>query len=311
MPVQRILKGGRRRPPALFPAPRRKGRVRSFDGTTLAWSLFGPPTGRGLPIVCLNGIGVSTFFWKYLVGYFSPSHPVLLWDYRGHGSSELPKVPENVTMESNARDLAAVMDAAELNRGLIIGHSMGAQVLFEFYRRFPRRVSALVPFLGTYKNPVDTFFDTEYSRYLFEAAHFLVKTLPGPATRLVRSVVRNPLTLPLARLFLINPDLMKEEDLRPYLDHLARLDLVFFFRMAKEMQNHSAEDVLARIKVPTLILGGTDDVFTPVRLSQEMHRRIRGSELLIIPLGSHAAIVEQPQLVNLRLEKFMRDHALA
>jgi pimeloyl-ACP methyl ester carboxylesterase len=59
--------------------------------------------------------------------------------------------------------------------------------------------------------------------------------------------------------------------------------------------------------VPTLVVAGERDLFTPRHLSLEMAQRIRGAELLEIPRGSHAALIEQPELVNLRLEKFLRE----
>jgi len=57
--------------------------------------------------------------------------------------------------------------------------------------------------------------------------------------------------------------------------------------------------------VPTLIVAGTDDTFTPYWLSEEMHARIRGSELLTVPGGTHVAPIEHPELITLRLEKFL------
>jgi pimeloyl-ACP methyl ester carboxylesterase len=45
---------------------------------------------------------------------------------------------------------------------------------------------------------------------------------------------------------------------------------------------------------------------TPPALSLEMQRKIKDSEMLLIPGGSHAALFEQPELINLRLDKFLR-----
>ena len=62
---------------------------------------------------------------------------------------------------------------------------------------------------------------------------------------------------------------------------------------------------LPHVDVPTLIVAGTDDTFTPYWLSEEMHARIPGSELLTVPGGTHVAPIEHPELITLRLEKFL------
>lgn len=56
--------------------------------------------------------------------------------------------------------------------------------------------------------------------------------------------------------------------------------------------------VLPTIKVPTLIMVGQEDTVTPIAWSQDMHRAIDGSELVIIEGASHASILEQPRQAN-------------
>lgn len=107
--------------------------------------------GHGEPaIVCCNGVGVSTFFWKYAVRYFAPQRHVVTWDYRGHNSSGLPKKLSHraLSMSTNAHDLAAVLDACEIPRAVLLGHSMGCQVILEFWHQYPERVAGLVPICG-------------------------------------------------------------------------------------------------------------------------------------------------------------------
>ena len=74
--------------------------------------------------------------------------------------------------------------------------------------------------------------------------------------------------------------------------------------MVRAAQEHDAADMLGNILCPALIVAGERDLFTPRHLSLEMAQRIPRAELLEIPRGSHAALIEQPELINLRLEKF-------
>jgi len=286
--------------------------VRADDGQRLyshAW-------GEGQAIVCCNGIGVSTGFWRYIQRYFQASHKVILWDYRGHGRSPLPEDFSLMTISRMARDLEAVLEAHEVDRAVLVGHSMGSQVILEHYRHFPNRAAALVPVLGTYGKPVDTFFGTPILGHLFPVLHPLAQRAWRFIQGATRWGARSPLAFPVARrLGILNPSLCKAEDMAPYLEHLATLDMRVFLALAGDMARHSAESLLAHIRAPVLIIGGEQDVFTPVALSHEMHELIPGSELLILPGGSHAGLVEQPELINLRIEKFLRErvttHAVA
>ena len=120
------------------------------DGLQLYYRLLG---SKGPVMVCCNGIGVSTFFWKYLAEHFRKEFRVLLWDYRGHGRSLPPSdiKSADLSMARNARDLHCVLETiAPGEPAIFMGHSMGCQVILEYYQHQADRVTALVPMLGTY-----------------------------------------------------------------------------------------------------------------------------------------------------------------
>lgn len=286
------------------------------DGTELYARRTRGTHAGGVPLVCCNGIGVATFFWKYVERHFAHEHPVILWDYRGHGESGPPPSLEDLTMEQNARDLLAVLDSFEVEKAVLAGHSMGVQVILEFYRQHPERVAGLVPTLGTYGKPVHTFMD---SPILAPLAFMLFHRVVMRSGRKIANIQRNALKKPwvarmaarVARLArLVHPAMMPQADLEAYLKHFGDFDPEVFFRMAEKMAFHSAEDVLEKIKVPTLVIAGEKDIFTPLWLSEEMTDRIPGARLLVIPQGSHAALVEQPELLCLAIEKMIRDNDL-
>lgn len=288
------------------------GYTESFDSTRIWYKVVGK---RGLTLALCNGLGVSTFFWRYMEEHFKPTLTVLTWDYRGHGRSERPET-EDFSMQANAKDLKAVFDDLGIDKAIIGGHSMGVQVIFEFYNMFPERVLGLIPMLGPYQSPADTFLDFKGSKYAFEAVYRLAMRRPEFVKAVWDRMMRLSFGLRTAgflaklskKLMFINPDLVKEEDFRPYFEHLRKIDILVFFKMARYMQDHSAAEILPRIKVPTLIIAGEYDIFTPVWLSEKMHEMIQGSELLVVRMGGHGALVEQPELVNLRIEKFIRDY---
>lgn len=283
------------------------GTASGVGGVPLHYDVY----GSGEPaIVCCNGVGVSTFFWKYVVEYFSPTHRVVTWDYRGHNRSGMPDdmAPENFTIPINARDCLAVLDDARVDKAVFLGHSMGCQVIFELWKQAPERVAGLIPICGPYGKPLDTALGfPQLSHALFDTLYGAVTTFPDEIQSVIRPLLRSPLPMQIARMGAINAHLAPADDMQPYFDHLSQMELQVFFLMFGEMQRHDAGPWLGKIDAPTLVVAGEHDLMTPLSLSHEMQERIPDAELLILPKGSHAGLIEHPDLLNLRIEKFLRE----
>jgi len=299
--------------PELFGDPTSSGMTTTNDGAAIAWQSFGKPRKDWPTVVCCNGVGCSTFFWHYLARYFRERGQVLIWDYRGHGDSSFPKdIRSEMTIPRMAEDLEAVLVDAKVERGVAIGHSMGAQVILEHLRNHPGRIRGLVPLLGTYGHPLKTFFDTALVATLFPIAYHFVRNLPYPVQAVTKFLSGSRITLPAAAITrMVNGTTIKASDLKAYMENLASLDMRVFIEMANDMGKHTAEDILGAIKIPVLVMGGERDIYTPIHRSHRLHALVPGSELLIIPGGSHAGLVEQPELINLRLEKFIKERVIA
>lgn len=282
----------------------KEGEVRSFDGTRI----FYHSIGQGIPLICCNGLGVPTFFWKFFENFFKHSHQVVIFDYRGHGNSASPKNMKNSTVEALVEDAKAVLDTLEIKKGVFIGFSLGTQVILEFYRSYPKRVSALIPCLGTYGKPMDTFYNSPLSKYLYEVVTFVGTMFPKQGNWISRFLLKNPFWYQLGGLLkMIDTGMASKDDARIYVDHILSLDPQFFTNLLRSVQNHSTESILKKIKVPTLIIGAENDQFTPVWISKKMFRTIPKSELFVVKKGTHSALLEQPELINLRIEKFLRE----
>lgn len=283
----------------------KEGTVRSFDGTRIAYRSY----GRGRPaIICCNGLGVGTFFWVYLERFFRVSHQVVTWDYRGHGKSELKRNRRHYTLDAMVRDCLAVQNALKIKKGIFLGHSLGVQVILEFYRRHPERVAALVPCFGTYGHPMDNFYNTRLSRYLFRLTYLLSTTLPKQSHWISRLLLDNPLSFWMGGLLkIMHTGMIKKEDVDRYIKHILSVDPLFFTMLLKSAQDHTAEGMLQKVKVPTLIISGEFDQFTPVWISKKMNRLIPKSELFVMTKATHAGLVEQPDLINLKIEKFLQE----
>jgi pimeloyl-ACP methyl ester carboxylesterase len=281
------------------------GYARTDDGEQLHWRRI----GQGPPVVLCNGVGVSTFFWKYLVAELRVDHTVLLWDYRGHGRSARIRDPlqTNLSVERHADDCALVMAAAGIEApAVVVGHSMGCQVALELRRRHPARVSGLVLALGTAGNALETFFDWGGSPRMFQAVRDLVFAIGAPVNLLVRPLLESPLAWEVAtRARLVDPYYTRREDLTRYLAHLSSLDQRMFWTSVLSLQRHDAWGTLPALGCPLLVIAAENDNFTPMWCSEKMVRLTPGAELMVLADGTHAALVEQPETLNHRIRRFI------
>jgi pimeloyl-ACP methyl ester carboxylesterase len=295
----------------------RSGDATTDDGLGIHWRLV----GRGPAIVCCNGVGVGTFFWKYLVAHFSSTHSVLVWDYRGHGRSDRRLDPHTADMgiERHADDLAIVLDAAAAecpesftSPALLVGHSMGCQVALETRRRHPERVAGLVLMLGTAGKALQTFFDNPRSPAFFRMAHRIIFRSGPRSNELIRPLLKSPAAWKFATQFsLVDPYYTKQEDMLPYLDHLASLDQRLFIENVLKTNDHDAWDLLPELDLPLLVIAAENDKFTPMWCSEKMVELTKDAELLVLADASHAALIEQPETINFRLERFIRERMWA
>ncbi len=92
------------------------------DGTTIAWSRF----GTGEPVILVHGITESAASFDPITERLATTHQVVTFDLRGHGESGRAA---DYGLAAMASDIAAVTDAAELQRPHLVGHSLGGAVV--------------------------------------------------------------------------------------------------------------------------------------------------------------------------------------
>lgn len=284
-----------------------EGTVKSFDGTPIWYK----SVGKGVPIVFCNGLGCSTFFFSYLIDYFKRNFQVVMWDYRGHGRSAPPSFKKNHTIKALTLDLKAVMNKLKIKKAILVGHSMGTQVLYEFYSKYPSRCVAIVSCFGTFGKPMDTLYDSPLSKYIFEIIYIFNHLFPRISNLIGTFILKNPLWFELGgALKLLKPFMADKKILRQYTNHITNVDPIFLTKLTLNLQEHTIEPIIKKLKIPTLIIAGKEDAFTPLWVSKKMHRIIPKSELFVVQKGTHVALVEQPELINLRIEKFLKEKVI-
>lgn len=281
--------------------------VEAADGTRLFSGLLGAESAR-TPLVLNDGIGCDGFVWRYLAPHVAEERQVLHWHYRGHGRSGLPEDASRLTIPHLAEDLLRVMDAHGVERAVVAGHSMGTQVSLELYRLAPERVAGLALLCGSFGRVTHT----------FHGSDMLSQVLPGirAAARKHRGIARAiwgrvPTALAYRVACLsgeVDAVTIREDDFRRYWEHIAVMDPEVFLQLLESAGDHSAQDLLPEITVPALVLAAENDTFTPSELAAAMADQMPRGELFSIRGGSHAAPVEQPMMVQLRLDKFFAEH---
>ena len=282
----------------------REGFVDAEDGTRIFYRV----AGEGPPVVLCDGILCDGFVWKYLRPALARSHRVVHWHYRGHGRSGRPRDPNRIHIRDHASDLWRVVDGVGgIDRVALAGHSMGTQVCLEGYRAHPERTAGMILVCGSYGRITRTFHGTDA----------LAKILPvvlefrAQYPRLFRGMLAltpTKIALAIARMSReIDPIRTRTEDMLPYFEHLSGMDPEVFLRMLEAAGTHSAEDLLRSVRTPTLVVAAELDGFTPPRLAEQMADMIDGAEFTLVSEGSHSVPIEQPELVNARVEKFLSE----
>jgi pimeloyl-ACP methyl ester carboxylesterase len=281
--------------------------TRTLDGIDLTYQVT---DGQGPWLLLVNGLAGNASPWSHLVDYLRPSYRFITWNYRGLYGDKTPQPPDGLSLPVvHARDLRAVLDAEGIETAVWAAWSGGAQIALEAWRDAEERATHLIllnPTLGCMNtgplDPLRTHF-TPRLLGLLERAHWLL----APATH---RAARWPETASwLKRLGVVGPT----TDERCFSDvtaSFADINIEAFFRNLSELETHDPSAVLETIGVPTLVVIGQRDRLAPREKLEAAARRIAKVETFVIRGATHYAPIEYPELINLRVEKFLREHGI-
>ena len=278
--------------------------VTASDGT----NLYVRRRNAAAPVTALlcDGIACDGFIWRFLVDDLLPDAGILHWNYRGHGRSHTPVDTALVSISAFVDDLEAVRTSCVDGPTVLIGHSMGCQVVLEGYRRNPRNIAGIVLICGA----------PGRITHSFKGSDSLAHALP----KLIARVERNPR---IARALWSNvpPNLSARvalamgevdagidlQDIVKYSEHVAGLEPLMFLRMLQAVGEETAEDMLSRVAVPTLVIAGDQDSFTPPHLAEAMAAKLPDSELMMVPGATHVVPIERREAVRDRIQAFIHN----
>jgi pimeloyl-ACP methyl ester carboxylesterase len=267
--------------------------------------------GSGPAVVLLHGYPFDRSMWREQIDFLSThGFRVVAPNLRGFGemvvqtsvcnssapNHRLKSMPLNETdqtintMAGMAGDVAALMDELKIDQAVICGLSMGGYVAFEFVHLFPSRVRALV--LAGTRAPADNEQETQVRANQTE--HMLAKGMNDIAEA----------NLP--KLLAPRTRAEKPEVVAHVREMILRADPKGAAAAQRGMAaRRDYSDDLPSINVPALVIVGRQDPIRPVADAEFMHRGLRDSCLEIIEDAAHMTNMEQPEIFNRALERFL------
>lgn len=236
--------------------------------------------GKGRTLLLIHGAGSDSRIWVNQLSGLSNKLRVVAIDLPGHGKSEPLK--QNGIIELYADHIASFMKEIRLDKAVIAGISMGGLIVQQLYLKYPQLFEKLVIVDSAAKISVpQVVLDLYRNQFEFAVKQltplsFSKKTLKTNPTMVQRHVQEDLQT---------NPKVGADD-----YEAVSKVDFT---------------TTVDRIKTPTLIIEGADDLLIPMSSAQFLHEKIKGSKLEIIPDGGHVNMLEKPDEFNRVLLKFI------
>ena len=249
-------------------------RLQREDGVTLTYQVHNPQA-PGVPVLLTHGFGATAGMWDRNVGTLSADRPVIVWDQRGHGSSDAPDDMDRYSEQISVADMAAILDAADADRAVLGGMSLGGYLSLAFHLVHPQRVAALV-LVDTGPGYRSDEARDKWNAWVERRAQQLERgEVPADnSAEVAQAVHERPEGLPRAA-----RGVMAQKDARV----IASLD---------------------SITVPTLVVVGAQDTDF-LAGADYMHRKIPNSSKVVIDNAGHAANMDQPETFNAAVRELL------
>jgi 2-hydroxy-6-oxonona-2,4-dienedioate hydrolase len=206
------------------------------------------PAPNGATIIMVHGLAVSSRYMLPTALQLAPFYHVYIPDLPGFGKSEKPDHYQN--LDEMADTLAEWMSALALPSAVLVGNSLGCQIITRFAVRHPQRVHAAI-FLGPTMDIWARSAHQEIGRWLLN--------IPFEPISLFPIVLRDCIDIGLRR-------------------------FVATFRYGLQ---DSIEAYLPNMHMPTLVVRGARDTVVPQRWAEHVTRLLPQGRLVVVPRAAH------------------------
>ena len=268
----------------------RSEKIVGGGGLSISVHEAGSPGAR--PVVFIHGFSQNFMTWDNQFRGLADSFHLIAYDLRGHGASDKPLEPGRYTESSLwADDLAAVIRERHLDRPVLVGWSYGGYVIADYVRRFGDAGLGGLVFVGS-----STKNGTE------EAAGFLTDDVLAIFGDVLSADVRTSIngTRALASMFAKHGSEEWEIAVGSAMMVPPPIRVAMFSRVLDN------DNVLASIRVPTLVVHGGADRVVKLAAAQHTASTVRGARLLVYHGAGHAPHLEVPSRFNRDLAAFVR-----
>ena len=247
--------------------------------------------GQGTPVLLLHGLGSSLLDWQPQVEHLARYCRVLALDVRGHGQSEPLRAPSS--MSALAGDVAAFIQALDIEPCILVGISMGGMLTFQLLAEQPQLVRAAVVINSAPSFPVDSW--QIRGQIWLRLTLFRLFGLRGLAHMLAGKLFPKP----------------EQQALREQvMQRIAGNDPVSYLHAMRSIPGWSALPAVARVETPLLVVSGDRD-YTPLAYKRAYVAQLRNARLEVIEDSGHATPLDQPQRLNHLLDEFIAAHSAA
>lgn len=240
--------------------------------------------GSGPPVVLLHAFPFDARMWRETAAALAQRVQIITPDVRGFGHSDLGSEPFSIA--DLADDVAALLDALKVPTATVGGMSMGGYVALAFAARHPKRLTSLI--LADSKAAADP----PEGRQGREAALALVES-QGVAALLDKQIPR-----------LLSAH--ASDSLRAQVRRLGTQEpapVIAAIRALRDRPDRTPE--LGSIRVPTLLIVGSEDELSPPAEAEDMAARIPRARVVVIPGAGHLSNLENPDAFSAALTGFL------
>jgi pimeloyl-ACP methyl ester carboxylesterase len=241
--------------------------------------------GAGTPLVLAYGIGGNVKMWDVNVPGLARRHRLVLWEPRGHARSGSPEDPAKYSFGRWALDLKAVLDHLGLRRAHVGGLSLGAGIATRFALAFPGRVRSLVVTNSSSASGLPL----SWQNLVMRARSIEITLTQGMDAMAEFAMAENP---NVSERLALDPGAKAE-----FYEEYRQLTPIGYANALRALlaMDHIT-DQLPRLRMPVLLIGGDrDPSLGPMKV---IHRKIRGSKLVVLSPASHFANRDQPDAWN-------------
>ena len=239
--------------------------------------------GDAVPILFLHGVGSDKSVWRPQLEHFGRSRRAAAFDYPGYGESDA--IP-GAGRDDFADAMLAAMDALGIDRAHVCGLSLGGVIAIAMQALAPGRCASLIL--------ADSFAVHPDGAGIFERS-----------VEASRSIGMRALAE--ARVDMLLGSAAPHELRAEVVETMAAIDPDAYCSGAEAVWLADQRDRAGRIRVPVLVLCGSEDRITPPALSKELAALIPGAQIEPIDAAGHLANAEQPAAFNAAIDRFLAD----